>query len=289
MKKTLFIIIILSASFNTLAEPVSIKFEELTVNANLINAEDKSAPFYLILHGTWAWQGMELIASIQELLADEAVGSMAVTLSLGIDNRKGFLGCPGTISAVHQQSYEELHQWFKYLEKLGYKNIILMAHSRGGSQAAGFANAYPNDKLQKLVLLAPMAWNKQKIHLQYQKNFSVNLDALLEQADQLKPQQMMKSIDILYCKKQNVTAESLLSYYSDKIQKNTWDLVKNLPMPVDVFLGSEDPLSKLFSESIANKDIPINLKIKTIIGADHFFRDLYLEDVIESVLDTSEK
>jgi len=275
-------------SFAIQAKPVQTKFQNLKVNANFIQAEDKSAPFYLILHGTWAWQGMELIASTQEILEEESVGSLAITLSLGMDDRKGFLGCPGTITAVHQQSYKELHHWYQYLAALGYNNIVLMSHSRGGSQAAGFAKAYPKDKLKKLVLLAPLAWDKKTVHQQYKKKSSVKLASLLGLTKIMQPHQMMNGVDLLYCKKQNVSAETFLSYYSDKIQRNTWDLVKNLPVPVEVFLGSKDPLSIQFAESIADKKLPSSLKVHTIDGADHFFRDLYLEDIIESILEDRE-
>jgi len=287
-KKITMVVLILLASFGAQAEPVKTKFQKLTVNANFIEAEDKTAPFYLILHGTWAWQGMELIVSTQELLEEESVGSLAFTLSLGIDDRKGFLGCPGNITAIHQQSYKELHHWYQYLTKIGYSNIILMSHSRGGSQAAGYANTYPKDKIQKLVLLAPLAWDKKSAHQQYHEKSSVPLKSLLGLAKIMQPQQIMKSVDLLYCKKQNVTAETFLSYYSDSIERNTWDLVKNLPIPIVIFLGSEDPISTVFAKSIVDKKLPVTLKVQTIEGADHFFRDLYLEDIIESLLEDIE-
>ncbi len=286
--KILIVIGLLSMAFSANADLVKSKFNRLTVNANLINAEDKSKPFFLILHGTWAWYGMELIAATQEFLEEEESGSLAITLSLGIDDRTGFLGCPSEISAIHQQAYQELDHWYQYLSNLGYNNIILLSHSRGGSQAAGFVNAYPDDKLNRLVLLAPMAWEKQNVHQQYKKKSKLDLQQLIDRAETLQHQispSLMQSVDVLYCQKQNVTAASFLSYYSDKIERNTWDLIKNLTIPVDIFLGSEDPISTHFKASVANKKLPSNIKMHTIQGADHFFRDLYLEEVLEPLLE----
>jgi len=291
IKKLCKIIVLFIVSMNLNAELVQTQFKHLTVNANLINAQHKSQPFYLILHGTWAWQGMELIASTQELLEEEGVGSLAITLSLGVNNRSGFLGCPKILKANHLQSYAELDHWYQYLTQLGYNNIILFAHSRGGSQASGFSLAYPKDKLSRLVLLAPMTWEKNRIHHQYQKKHKQNLQLLINRAESLKAQKnapLMKSIDVLYCKNQSLSADSFLSYYSDKIERNTWDLVKRQTIPVDIFLGSEDPISTRFSQSVNKKSIPANIKLHTIDGADHSFRDLYLDEIIETLLGTEQ-
>ncbi len=288
LKRLFITIVFFIFSMQSNAELVKIKFKNLTVNANLIHAEDKSQPFFLILHGTWAWHGMELIESTQILLEDEDVGSLALTLSLGVDNRSGFLGCPSPLEAIHQQSYEEVHLWYQYLYKLGYKNIILLSHSRGGSQAAAFASSYPDDKLSKIVLLAPLAWDKATVHKDYQKKTGKNLQQLLDQANRAclkKIAPLMKSVDVLYCKNQDVKPWSFLSYYSDDIERNTWDLIKNQTIPIDIFLGSEDPISTLFSDSIKGKKLPQNINLITIEGSDHFFRDLYLDEIIESVVD----
>jgi fermentation-respiration switch protein FrsA (DUF1100 family) len=64
-------------------------------------------------------------------------------------------------------------------------------------------------------------------------------------------------------------------------RKNTPDLLKGYAIPVLVFIGSDDTtipgLVKAF-EPLAAKPA---LEISVIDGADHFFRDLYMEELVE--------
>ena len=101
------IVSILSAS-NLIAKPISLSFNELAVNAEIIDVSDKSKPFFLILHGSLAWHGMELPSTIQQLLAEENYGSLAFTLSLGENNRSGFFDCSHPIISGHHDAQAEI-------------------------------------------------------------------------------------------------------------------------------------------------------------------------------------
>ena len=270
----------------TLAEPVQINQAELTLNGNLIAAEDKQQTAFLILHGTWAHAVMELPATLQGLLEDEGYASLAITLSLGINDRQGFFDCKSPVAQEHGAAIDELHAWYLFLREKGYSNVVLIAHSRGGAQAALYQQRYPQDKLAALVLLAPMNWQQGIEAKAYHDKYGVNLNEQLAQAEQYRQagKALFTPPAILYCEKTPVSPHSFISYYSALPEKNTPVLLANTPIPTVVYLGSEDPLSLRFAKQqglfVNNK----NMTVVNINGAGHFFRDLYADELIEDIL-----
>ncbi len=273
-------------SVATLAEPVQINLAERKLNGNLIAVEDKQQAAFLILHGTWAHAAMELPATLQSLLDDEGYASLAITLSLGVNDRQGFFDCKSPVVQVHEAALDELHAWYLFLREQGYSNVVLMAHSRGGAQAALYQLKYPQDTFAALLLIAPITWQKDVEAKAYHDTYGVNLSDLLAQAEQY--QQVGKALftppGILYCKNTPVSPHAFISYYSALPEKNTPALLANTLIPTFVYLGSEDLLSISFSKQqglFVNKN---NITVVNIEGADHFFRDLYADELIEDLL-----
>ena len=286
LKKVLFLVSALFLSLPTLAELVQIKLAELNLNGNLVAAEDKQQAAFIIVHGTWAHAAMELPATLQGLLEDEAYASLAITLSLGVDNRQGFFDCKSPIVHGHEEAVDEIHAWYLFMREQGYSKVVLIAHSRGGAQAALYQQRYPQDSLAALVLIAPMTWQKGVEAKAYRDKYSVNLDELLAQVEQY--QQAGKALFIppgtLYCDKTPASPSAFISYYSAMPEKNTPALLGNTAVPTFVYLGSEDPLSVSFAEQQALFSAKGNITVVTIAGADHFFRDLYADELIEDLL-----
>ena len=73
------------------AQEVTTSHHTLTLNAELKLAEGSTLAdgVLLITHGTLAHNKMELIATLQDLLTDAGINTLAINLSLGIDNRHG--------------------------------------------------------------------------------------------------------------------------------------------------------------------------------------------------------
>ncbi len=286
LKKGLFLVSTLFLSLPTLAEPVQIKLAELKLNGNLVVVEDKQQTVFIIVHGTWAHAAMELPATLQGLLEDEAYASLAITLSLGVDNRQGFFDCKSPIVHGHDEAIEEIHAWYLFLREQGYSKVVLIAHSRGGAQAALYQQRYPQDALTALVLIAPMTWQQGVEEKAYHDKYGVKLDGLLVQVEQY--QQAGKALftppGILYCDKTPVSPSAFISYYSALPEKNTPTLLANTELPTVVYLGSEDPLSVRFAEQQALFSAKGNIAVVTVDGADHFFRDLYADELIEDLL-----
>jgi len=81
-----FLVIILFVwSTQAMAESVQVTFAGKVLNGNLMKMSS-SRTIFLIVHGTWAHSGMEIITSLQSLLAESGENSLAINMSLGIDN-----------------------------------------------------------------------------------------------------------------------------------------------------------------------------------------------------------
>ena len=99
------------------ASSVQIIEKDQILNAEFKEVENKEAPIFLILHGTFAWHGMELISALQENLFENDFGSLAFTLSLSENNRKEFFDCSHQILSKHEDAQLELDLWLTWLEK----------------------------------------------------------------------------------------------------------------------------------------------------------------------------
>jgi len=273
-------------SLPALADPAQIKWAGLNLNGNLVAAEDKQKTVFLIIHGTWAHGAMELPATLQSLLEDEGFASLAITLSLGVNDRRGFFDCQSPVVQGHGEAIEEIHAWYLFLREQGYSKIVLIAHSRGGAQAALYQQRYPQDHIVALALIAPMTWQKNLEEKAYHDKYGASLHDLLEQTGQY--QQAGKALftppGVLYCDKTPVSPAVFISYYSAIPEKNTPILLANTEVPTLVYLGSEDPLSIRFAEQQALFSENLNISVVAIDSADHFFRDLYADELIEDIL-----
>lgn len=270
------------------AEPVQIRHDGLRLNANYENddaAHEK--PVMVILHGTWMHHDTELPTYLQDLATYEGYSSLNLSLSLGIDDRKSFMNCE-TMPVVgsHQQAVEELKAWFDWLGTQGHTKFVLIAHSRGGAQASLFYQTYHYPGLERLALIAPATYEQARVTKSFENRYGKSLAeqvSLFQGLDnQVEP---ITEAAVLYCTFAKVSAEAFLSYYLPTPNKHTPSLIAKIDIPTQIFLGSEDPLSDRLmeyqSEFINNPLISTHL----IEGADHFFRDLYSDELFEAILD----
>jgi len=277
----------LAVSFQASAKPVSLNFNGLKLNAEMNAIEDKKQPFYLILHGTFAWHGMELTTSIQSLLQEEDFGSLAFSLSLGINDRSGFFDCKQPIVSMHGNALQEIDQWVKFLKSEGYQNIVLVGHSRGGAQIAAYAHA--NQSVSKqLFLIAPMTWQKSKVAASFEKSNKKDLASLIADINKEKLSKLEHQ-DILHCKDATITGQSFLSYYTSNPEKNTPSIISDTKMPTRLYLGTEDAITdKIMQQKNLFEKNP-NVSHLLIDGSDHFFRDFYADEMVTDMIETMQK
>ena len=190
---------------NIRAEEVTQKFNGLTLNANLEMAESKSFEdgVVLILHGYRAHNNMEIIRSAQQALLDNDRSSLAINLSLSIDNRHGFYGCELPQRHIQDDAIDEVGSWIAWLRERGAKRVILIGHSRGANQLMVYAAEKIDPEVSHMVFLAPGMGDEAEEA--YNTRFGASLDEtrayVQTKIDAGKGDQLLEDIDMLGCAK----------------------------------------------------------------------------------------
>ncbi|BBB26452.1 alpha/beta hydrolase [Amphritea japonica] len=267
------------------AEEVNIKHENLILNANLqrIDEQPLSGRVALITHGTLAHNQMEIISTLQSLLTDEELPSLAINLSLGIDNRHGMYDCTTPHKHKHSDALNEIDLWLKWLKDHGADEIVLVGHSRGGNQTAWYSDTHPNNAIAQ-VLIAPATWSEAAARENYEQRYNKPLVSAFNQAKQAASDDMMISTDFIYCADTKATAGSFIDYYRPDPRFNTPTLLLETTLPSLVIIGSEDQTVSNLPEAMAEVH-NANTKTLLIEDADHYFRDLYADEVVEGIIE----
>lgn len=277
-----------SSSFS-IAQEITVEHNGLTLNANLQLIDDQplNGDIALITHGTLAHNGMEIIQTLQELLADEEIPSLAINLSLGVNDRHGMYDCATPHNHAHTDAISEIGVWQKWLKNNGAQGIILMGHSRGGNQTAWFANE--NTSAAKAqILIAPATWDATTDAATYQNRNQQQLQPLLTRAEDMSAGQWLENTDFIYCQDSKVSAGSFVSYYQPDTRFDTPTLLQQAKLPSLVIIGSDDSTVSDLQEKMPGVS---NDRVQSIVieGADHYFRDLYADEVIENITDFLEQ
>lgn len=280
--------VLLAWSSAVIAAPVQIEHNGLILNANLVAELSREQPIYLIVHGTWAHQGMEIIVALQRLLAENDLPSLAITLSQGMSDRSGFLACEDAGSANYELAVEEIDAWVRMLVQADWRNIVIVGHSRGGAQVALYRTRHQHiGQVQGLVLLAPALWHGEAIHARYDARGGATLDQVLAEA-RTSDAATIGPYPLLNCDQVLAPPATFLSYYAADVPKHTPDLLSHVDIPVQVFIGSNDALSRWSAPEQAAVGRMAHVRFVEIDGAGHFFRDLYLDDVVDEMLEDAQ-
>ncbi|ALG67629.1 alpha/beta hydrolase family protein [Beggiatoa leptomitoformis] len=270
-------------SISLSAEVLTIPHHQQTLNASLTLAPHKTLNDGVILmtHGTLGSRQMEIMQTLQMLLAEKGLNSLAINLSYGIDNRPAQLfDCQTIHRHYHTDAIDEIDAWVQWLSTQGVKQIVLLGHSRGANQTAWYATEHDSDRIKAIVLIAPMLWVSEKVASYYQANYTVALTDVLARANHEKE---LSAVGFLHCHNATVTADSFRAYYADDPRFHTPTLMARLTKPALLITGSADTTT----EGIEQEIIPLletkKLQQLRIEGADHFFRDLYAEDMAEGI------
>lgn len=241
---------------------------------------------FLLVHGTMAHGQMELIATVQKLLKEKGHSSLAINLGFNIDRRRGMLDCAATHTHTNTDAVDEIAAWVGWLKARGADSIVILGHSRGGNQVARYQVANGDPAVKRLVLVSPATWNGARVANEYQQRYKKPLDRFVNTAKELiakgRGNSLMKAVDFLYCPNATVAAKAFASYYVDDKKMDTPILLSDIKIPVLVTAASADTTVP---------DIPARMKgrvtktigLKIVDGADHFYRDLFAEDLVDAV------
>jgi len=280
----------LTLSFSLQAKEVTMPYKRLTLNANLEMAEGKdfNDGMVLILHGYLAHNKMEIINTAQQALLDNARSSLAINLSLGIDNRHGYHGCSLPHRHIQDNAVYELGAWVGWLRNKGATRVTLMGHSRGANQIMVYVVEQKDVEVTHMVMLAPGAGDD--INKLYQERYGKSIDETLtyalKQIKAGKGDEFMENIDIPSCPKATISANSFVSYYSEnnKFRQFNSYLPKS-PIPTLILAGTIDERQPDIVELLSPISDGKHIKVSVIEGAGHFFRDFNIEEAMEAAIE----
>ena len=280
----------LLAAFGTLqAEEVTVKQGDMTLRGELTLAEGKTAKDGVILmqHGTLAHNKMEIMQSLSELLKEKGYNTLNVNLSYAVDKRPSeMLDCTIEHKHKHEDAVAELDTWMNWLKEQGASKVTILGHSRGGNQVTWYAAEKDSALLEKVVAIAPATWDAANSAKEYEERNKKPLADIMAEAQKLvdagKGDTVMELPGFVYCEKAKATAAAVLGYYKDDERKNTPTLLPKIKKPMLIVMGSADEVvadlpAKL--ESVKQD----NLTVETVDGADHFFMDLYADELADKV------
>jgi pimeloyl-ACP methyl ester carboxylesterase len=291
LKKLIALFTLLLIACSLQAEPVSIQHQGVRLNANLKQSDNWSdGPVILMTHGTLAHNKMEIMATLQNLLGDLGVSSLAINLGLGIDNRgSAFYDCPTPHRHRHTDALDEIGAWADWLQQQGVKKIALLGHSRGGNQTAWFAADHDRASISHVVLIAPQTWSMEYAVKNYRERYNKDLQPLLDKANALiaggKGDTLVSDLGFIYCENTSATANAIASYYSDSPKMDTPFLLKDIKKPLLLVAGTADTVVKDLHRTMPPLAQQLGFQLMVLEGADHSFRDLYADEIAERIVE----
>tara|TARA_B100001059_G_C17538735_1_gene429279 strand:- start:5 stop:709 length:705 start_codon:yes stop_codon:yes gene_type:complete len=233
---------------------------------------------------------MEIIQTLSSRLYEEGNTVLSINLSYGYSNRQDeLLSCDIKHNHNEHQSVREIIAWYNYLNSTGYNKINLIGHSRGGFNVMQ-ALSIINNKEVKSFLLAPFIDTYMGTKTYYEEELGIPYEVIISSSENYFIADKYKPINFLFCENVDVSSRTFKSYldYSRNESNhpfsfNILHLIDESLSHVTIFSGTNDEIlmdSYKTYEAI-NKS---NVTVVTIEGGGHFFRDLYLEDVIDEII-----
>ncbi len=271
------------------AEEVKTEHQGLEVLGNLDIAPGKSLKtdgVVILLHDTLGHHRIELMAALQELLHARGINSLAITLSLGLNARRGMFDCGIEQDHRSEDAREELQTWIGWLKEKGAGSVILAGHGRGGSQVAYYLAKDPDKLVRKAILVAPLAQTLGSAQTEYEDRFHKPLQPALAEAERMVAEDqangLMADVGFLLCPQARVTAGAFINYYGQNPNLYTPSLIPGIKVPTLIVVGDLDPLGQELTEAIQGIPTNIsNISQATIAGADHQFRDIAADNLAD--------
>jgi pimeloyl-ACP methyl ester carboxylesterase len=254
------------------AEPTQLKSGQTRLNGNLELPPGKKIAdgVVLILHSSLGDDRQEIVTALQQNLKARGVGSLAVTLSLGIDNREGPRACGLLHDYALAGTERELAAWLAWLHAEGARKIDLIGFSRGATQIAELAPKLP--WVGQVVLIAPAFATAAERADAYQRAFGHPITTAL--ADARKDPLGKMTVDFLQCRDAQVLGATFLDAYQERLPQLAADTKHSTLV---VIAGKDDTVPDLATK------LPSAVPRATIENADHFFSGAYGEQAADAI------
>jgi len=269
------------------AQEIELPYNQLTLLGNLEIAPQHSLTDGVILmtHAGLGHKAMETMVTLQSLLREQGYNSLAITLSLGIDKRRGMLDCKSTHRHRYADAVKEIDAWISWLKQKAVNKVILLGHSRGGSQTAYYAAEHERAEIKAVVLLAPDTLETNSAQV-YQRRYHKSLQNVLSQAKALvnakQGNHVMQHTDFLYCSDTSVSAATFNSYYGNDPHLDSNLLIRNIAKPTLIILAGQDSIVINNDKHRALASLK-NVQVDEVEAAGHFFRDLNADEAVDKI------
>jgi pimeloyl-ACP methyl ester carboxylesterase len=273
----------------SVAEEVSIEYLGLGISANLEMAPGKSFKdgAVLLVHDTLGHARMDLMAAMQDGLRDLGINSLAITLGLGIDKRRGMFDCALEQDHRHEDAIDEIDAWVRWLKEKGAQSVTLAGHGRGANQAALYAINKLDKVVKRVVLISPMMQSAEKMESEYHSLFGKQLKPALGKAEELaasgRGNQLMDVSGFLTCQHAQVTADAFADYYDANEKFKTTNLLQSVKIPVLLAVGDADPGAGEIQAAAPEFSALKTVTLAVIPGADQDFRDAGADDLAKRI------
>lgn len=269
------------------AKEITLQHKGLALNANLEIAIGKKLTdgVVLITHGGLAHRDMESIVYLQTLLNESGFNTLAINLSLGLDNRHGMYDCDVVHRHRNDDAVEEINLWVNWLIKAGAKQVTLLGHSRGGAQIALYAAEHVNDRVNAVVLMAPSTEENAGAgyEIRYKQPLTPVLDRAKKSVMQGNGEAVIEHANLMFCRDTSVSAQSFISYYGADPRLDTPYLLKKISKRTLVLVAGEDQVVVGLDKKIEPLVDRHHVHMEVIDGSDHMFRDLNTDEAVEII------
>jgi pimeloyl-ACP methyl ester carboxylesterase len=263
---------VLAGAATAHAQSVQIKPSLLRLNANLELPPDKTLAdgVAILLHGTLSHSRQETVAALQQNLKERGIGTLAITLSLGIDDRQGPRACDTLHDYALAGVGRELALWIAWANAAGARTIDVVGFSRGGAQIAALVPDLPS--VRRVVLMAPAFATAAEQAEAYRRAFGQSLKPHLQAAyaEPLRP----FTVDFLLCRQAPVLGATFLDGYAELPPQ----LAAGTGRPTLVVIAGKDEIVPELETRL-----PAGVRRVTIGDAGHFFTDLHGEDAADAI------
>lgn len=277
------------------AEEVRTRYRGLTVNGNLELAPGKGLEDGVILlaHDQLAHNRAEPMLALQRGLKARGLSTVAINLSLGVNDRRGMFDCARPHTHRPTDALDEIEAWIGWLKAQGAIEIALLGHGEGGAQVALYAAERRDPAVGAVILLAPATFDPAQVAAAYEQRHGAPLAPVLVQAEDLlrggRGVTPVERIGFLTCSNATATASSIVGWYAPSPQRNTPVLLPRIRQRTLVVAAGADTVVPDLTAQLGRIEAQRNLTVEMIDGADHLFLGRYAGDAVEIVVDWLER
>jgi pimeloyl-ACP methyl ester carboxylesterase len=293
--RALLFVAVLFAASPLHAEEVRTRYRGITVNGNLELAPGKGLEDGVILlaHDLLAHNRAEPIPALQRGLKARGLSTLAINLSLGVNDRRGAFDCARPHAHRPGDALDEIEAWIGWLKAQGATEITLLGHGQGGAQVALYAAERRDPAVGAVILLAPATFDPEQVAAAYEQRHGAPLAPVLKQAEELlrggRGVTPVERIGFLTCSNATATASSIVGWYGPSPQRNTPVLLPRIRQRTLVVAAGADAVVPDLAAQLGRIEGQRNLTVEVIDGADHIFLGRYAGDAVEIVVEWLER